>query len=106
MYSITQGSNSLSVSIVESVSVQGGVLICDGMKYDAERFCAYEADSIPDDYSVGRYLYFEGRRFVMNTEYVEPNRRNLPEDTVNEIKDEGIEEIQHAVSKDREAVGR
>lgn len=100
MYSITQDSNSLSVSKAESVFVQDGVLIGDGMKYDAERFHAYEIGDMPGDYSVGRYLYMEGRGFVRNPEYVEPNRWNLPEDIVNEIKNEGMREIQQEATKD------
>ena len=97
MYSITQDSNSLSVSIVESVSVQDGVLIGDGMKYDAERFHAYEIGVMPGDYSVGRYVYMGGRGFVRNPEYVEPNKWNLPNEVIEEIKNEGLREIQQEV---------
>ena len=60
-------------------------------------FGLYKVDSLPEDFEPNKYCYTETNGFYINPNYVELKQYGIPDELLQQIKDDTIQEVQDSV---------
>ena len=78
------------------------LLVDKQVYFSVEDVDVYESDSEPEDVSPSKYCYTEEAGFYLNPDYEEPNPYGIPDELVEQIKYDTVEEIRQEVLRDAE----
>ncbi len=69
-------------------------------RYDGKIY--EELTSVPDDFELFKYCYTAGKGLYLNPDWKEPNPYGIPDNLVEQIKNDAVEEIRQEVLRDVE----
>lgn len=69
-------------------------LIEENIAFPSDLVNVHEVEAVPGQFEPGRYCYTPEQGFYMNPDWQEPNKWNLPNEVIEEIKNEAIAEVQ------------
>lgn len=89
--------NNVILSVGEMAYWDNEYPIVGGIAFCPDDVLLFDVKELPPDFDTYKYCYTEEAGFYKNPKYVIPNPYGIPDELVEQIKDDAVAEIEEAV---------